>query len=74
MKYLVFETQADADAAEKAISANMGFCEHCSSTKRWDVPRQIADGRWVIQSWDDNGVEASEDWFATQSSGMPMHF
>jgi hypothetical protein len=32
-------------------------------TERWAIPQQIADGRWVFQSPDDEGVEPGADWW-----------
>lgn len=74
MKYLVFDTEAEAVAAEAQISAGMGFASPGlnaatgetvpeAPTVRWAVPQQIADGRWVFQSPDDEGVEAKADWW-----------
>lgn len=45
-RHLVFNTEAQAIAAEAQISASMGFTG--SITSRWDIPRQCADGRWII--------------------------
>lgn len=44
--HLVFDTEAEAIAAEAQISADMGFTG--SITERWDVPRETDDGRWII--------------------------
>ena len=76
MKYRVFATEAEAAAAEAAISKSMGYSRPGRNaatgavvpdvlTVRWDVPRQIADGRWVIASPDDTGSEAAPDWWPT---------
>jgi len=73
MKYLVFNTEAEAEAAEAVISQSMGYpqagvsalsgdAEPMVITERWAIPRQIVDGRWIIPSPDDQGVEASDDW------------
>jgi hypothetical protein len=32
-------------------------------TLRWAIPRQILDGRWVIPSPDDSGVEGEIGWW-----------
>jgi hypothetical protein len=32
-------------------------------TVRWDIPKQINDGRWIVTSPDDEGVGAEDDWF-----------
>jgi hypothetical protein len=74
MKYLVFDTEQEALDAEASISRAMGYAKPGVNaatgepvpdvlTLRWAIPRQIADGRWVFPSPDDEGVEASDDWF-----------
>ena len=71
MKYRVFDTEAEAIIAEKAISDGMGYAKPGINaatgavvpeavTSRWAIPVQIADGRWVFASPDDTGVDASE--------------
>ena len=77
MKYLVFDTEAEAIAAEAAISQSLGYAKLGISaatgetvpdaqTTRWAIPQQIADGRWVFPSPDDTGTEASADWWPAQ--------
>jgi hypothetical protein len=77
MKYLVFSTQAEAEAAEQAIWQGMApqivetrdgepVPEAERVTKRWAVPMQIADGRWAFPcpcGADPEPVEACEDWW-----------
>jgi len=74
MKYKVFATEAEALEAEAAISKAMGYAKPGVNAKtgetvpdvltlRWAVPQQISDGRWVIPSPDEDGVEAEENWF-----------
>ena len=74
MRYLIFTTEAEAQAAEAAISAAMGLPapginaatgepDWSAMTLRWAEPRQIADGRWVIPSPDDTGEEAQPGWW-----------
>jgi len=74
MKYRVFQTEAEAIAAEAAISAGMGYSAPGINaatgevqpdvlTVRWAIPQQISDGRWVFVSPDDEGVEAEADWW-----------
>jgi hypothetical protein len=74
MKYLVFNTEQEAIAAEASISASRGYARPGINAKtgevvpevltiRWDIPQQIADGRWVVASPDDTGVEAGPDWW-----------
>jgi hypothetical protein len=78
MKYRIFETEAEAIVAEAAISAAMGYAKPGINAKtgevvpnaltlRWAVPQQIEDGRWVFLSPDDEGEEASADWWPSQS-------
>ena len=80
MKYLVFDTEAEALAVEAQISAGMGFSSPGRNaatgeivpealTARWAVPQQIADGRWVFESPDDEGVEAEADWWPDVDGG-----
>jgi hypothetical protein len=74
MKYRVFETEQEALAAEQVISIGMGYARAGVNaatgeiqpdvlTLRWADVLQIADGRWVFVSPDDEGEEAGEDWF-----------
>ena len=74
MKYRIFTTEAEAIAAEAAISAGMGYSNpgiNAASgevvpdalTICWAIPQQITDGRWVFPSPDNEGVEADEDWW-----------
>lgn len=75
MKYRVFNTEAEAIAAEAEIAAAMGLAKvgvnaktglpapDAQVTERWAIPQQIADGRWVFPSPDDEGVEAGADWW-----------
>lgn len=75
MKYRVFATEQEAIDAEHAIAQAMGLAKvgvnaktgqpdpTATKTERWAVPQQIQDGRWVFPSPDDEGEEASGDWF-----------
>ena len=75
MKYRVFDTEAEAIAAEAQVAAAIGCIKvginaktglpapEAQATTRWAIPQQIADGRWVFPSPDDTGVEAGEDWW-----------
>jgi hypothetical protein len=74
VKYRIFDTEAQAVAAEAAISASMGYSKPGINartgevvpnalTVRWAIPQQIADGRWVFPSPDDTGVEADPGWW-----------
>jgi hypothetical protein len=82
MKYLVFDTEAEALAAEAQISARMGYSKPGVNaatgevrpdvvTVRWAIPQQIADGRWVFPSPDDEGVEPSPDWLPHNEGELP---
>ena len=75
MKYRIFDTEAEANAAESQIAADIGCIKigvnaktglpapEAQTTERWAIPQQIADGRWVFPSPDDTGVEADADWW-----------
>ena len=74
MKWLIYTTESEAEAADAAISAAMGLPapginaatgepDWSAPTLRWSIPRQITDGRWVIQSPDDAGVESEPGWW-----------
>jgi len=78
MKYRVFQTEAEAIAAEAAICKAMGLAKvgvnaktgqpapEAQATERWAVVQQIQDGRWVFVSPDDDGVEAGADWWSQE--------
>jgi hypothetical protein len=75
MKYRVFNTEAEAVAAEAQVAESIGCIKvgvnaktgqpapHAQATERWAIPQQIQDGRWVFPSPDNTGVEAGEDWW-----------
>lgn len=74
MKYRVFATESEAIAAEQQISQDLGYSktgvnaatgkiEPTILTTRWAIPQHIQDGRWVFPSPDEEGVEASDDWW-----------
>jgi hypothetical protein len=75
MKYRVFNTEAEAIAAEAVVAHDVGCIKvgvnaktglpdpNAQVTERWAIPQQISDGRWVFPSPDDTGVEASPDWW-----------
>ena len=75
MKYRIFDTEQEALDAEAEIAAEIGCIKvgvnaktglpapDAQVTERWAIPQQIADGRWVFLSPDDEGVEAGADWF-----------
>lgn len=75
MKYLVFSTSEEAIQAEADISALLNLprvglnaetneeAYSCQMTTCWAIPKQIKDGRWVIPSLNETGIEAESDWF-----------
>ena len=75
MKYQIFETEAEAIAAEAQVAVDIGCIKigvnaktglpapEAQATERWAVVQQISDGRWVFPSPDDQGVEAGADWW-----------
>jgi hypothetical protein len=76
MKYLVFNTESEALQAEAAISVSMGYAKAGINaatgeivpnilTVKWADVQEIADGRWVFASPNDEGVEAGYNWFPT---------
>ena len=78
MKYRIFDTEQEALDAEAEIAAAMGLAKvgvnaktglpapEAQVTECWATPQQIADGRWVFPSPDDEGVEAAEDWWPAE--------
>lgn len=79
MKYRVFNTEAEAIAAEAQVAADIGCVKvgtnaatglpdpTAQATERWAIPQQITDGRWVFPSPDDTGVEAEPGWWPTEN-------
>ena len=75
MKYRVFNTEAEAIAAEAQVALDIGCAKvgvnaktgqpepDKQVTERWAIPQQITDGRWVFPSPDDEGVDAGVDWW-----------
>ena len=74
MKYRIFDAEVEAIEAEAAISEAMGYAKPGVNaatgeispdclTIRWAIPQQIADGRWVFPSPDEQGVEYDPEWF-----------
>jgi hypothetical protein len=69
MKYLVFDTEAEAEAAQALIFSSMAVAETRNGqpvlepvTTRWDIPRELADGRFVVISHDGTGTEWQAEW------------
>lgn len=79
MKYRIFNTEQEAIDAEAQIAQAIGCIKvgvnaktgesqpQKQLTERWAIPQQIADGRWVFPSPDNEGVEASDDWWVDSS-------
>jgi len=75
MKYLVFNTEAEAFTAEALIAEEIGCVvigvnaatglpdPTAQMTEQWAIPQQIVDGRWVFPSHDGTGVDPSPDWW-----------
>ena len=82
MKYRVFETEQEALDAEAEVAQAIGCIKvgvnaktgqpapEAQVTECWAIPQQIADGRWVFPSPDDEGVEAAEDWWPAEENEM----
>ena len=78
MKYRVFDTEAEAIAAEAQVAADIGCIKvgvnaktglpapEAQVTERWAIPQQITDGRWVFPSPDVTGEEAGADWWPVE--------
>jgi hypothetical protein len=74
MKWRVYGTQTEAIAAERIIAQSMGLPRAGvdadtgaerpeAATIAWAIPREINDGRWVIPSPDEQGVESEPGWW-----------
>lgn len=62
MNFLIFDTEQDAIDAEAEISKQIGLPKYginlqtqeidvsSIKTERWDIPRQLEDGKWAITS------------------------
>lgn len=72
MRWLIYDTQSEAEAADAAISAAMGLPRPGVNaatgepdfdvvTSRWAAPQELRDGRWTIPSPDEAGVELPDD-------------
>lgn len=79
MKYRIFDTEAEAIAAEAQVSADIGCPKPGINaatgevvpdvlTTRWAILQQITDGRWVFPSLDDTGVEADPGWWPAEET------
>jgi hypothetical protein len=75
MKYRVFNTEAEAIAAEAQVALDIGCAKvgvnaktgqpepDKQVTERWAIPQQILDGRWVFPSSNEEGIESEESWW-----------
>jgi hypothetical protein len=73
---LLFATQADATAANATIAASMGLGDPGDVTTTWDMPKEDANGKWVVTRPEDRFmagvtgyVEGSPAWPADQGMG-----
>jgi hypothetical protein len=75
MRWLIYATETEAIAAERIIAQSMGLPRPGidadtgaerpeAATTAWAIPQQITDGRWVLPSPDDSGVEGEPGWWA----------
>lgn len=62
MKYLIFDSEAEATAAEADISAGMGYSKPGINAATGEGQPDVLTVRWVFPSPDDTGVEAGADW------------
>ena len=77
MKYHIFDTLTEAESVEASISLSIGCvlvgtnaktglpAPDKQKTERWAVPYQIPDGRWIIPSIDDTGIDPSPEWWTS---------
>ena len=82
MKYRVFNTEAEAIAAEAQVAADIGCIKvgvnaktglpapDAQATERWAIPQQIADGRWVFPSPDQEGELWQDSWVVQNSEDV----
>ena len=80
MKYRIFDTEAEAVAAEAQVAHDIGCIKvgtnaktgqpepDKQATERWAIPTQIVDGRWVFPSPDETGVEAEAGWWPEEDA------
>ena len=73
MMWMTFATESEAQAYANAATAALPRQPE-NVTQIWAVPRQIADGRWVVPSMNEEGEFACHNWWldiegAGQSTG-----
>ena len=73
-KYLVFNTEAEAEVAQAATATAMGLPivgvnaktgnaePNKQQTTRWAEPCHVATGKWIIPSNDGSGVDWDSAW------------
>ena len=61
MRYRVFDNQAAATAYTDAQTALLPVLAG-DATRIWDVPRRLADGRWIVASSDCDDDDGGEAW------------
>ena len=73
-KYLVYDTEAEAETAQSTIAASIGLPitgrnaatgalePNKTITDRWANPQETATGKWVIPSNDGTGVDWDSAW------------
>lgn len=79
MKYRIFDTEAEAIAAETQIAHDIGCIKvgvnaktgdpapDKQSTERWAIPQETLQGKWVFPSPDDTGVDFDPAWFPEET-------
>lgn len=70
MLYQVFDTQAEAQAYADAEAAHLPR-RAGDITTIWDIPKQIANGSWIVSCVDGDGVEWQEEWNSAGSQQSP---
>jgi hypothetical protein len=48
--HLVFNTEADKDAALATVNRLKGFSDLRTLTSTWDTPKQRMDGKWTFEA------------------------
>lgn len=61
MLYQIFDTQIEAQAYADAEAEHLPRGPG-DITTAWDIPRQLADGRWVVACFDGDGIEWQAEW------------
>jgi hypothetical protein len=48
--HLVFDTEAEKDAALAIVNSAKGFSDPRTLTDIWDTPKQRMDGKWTFEA------------------------